>query len=91
MKKLVALALIIISSFCFSSCTKMENRDASKKLNVAYEVLGDEQKRKTYDQFGSAAFEQGAPGNGGYSYGGANFNGMDFSDIFWRYYFLKFF
>lgn len=36
MKKLVALALIIISSFCFSSCTKMENRDASKKLNVAY-------------------------------------------------------
>lgn len=36
-----------------------------KEVTQAYEVLSDEQKRKTYDQFGSAAFEQGGPGAGG--------------------------
>lgn len=30
-----------------------------KDVNEAYQVLGDKQKRATYDQFGSAAFEQG--------------------------------
>lgn len=33
-----------------------------KEINQAYEVLSDQQKRKTYDQFGSAAFEQGGAG-----------------------------
>src|SRR5690242_20290438 len=36
-----------------------------KEVTKAYEVLGDAQKRQTYDQFGAAAFEQGGPGAGG--------------------------
>ena len=37
MRKIVVVALIIISSFCLSSCTKTESGDFSKKtLNVAY-------------------------------------------------------
>lgn len=35
-----------------------------KEITKAYEVLSDAQKRKTYDQFGEAAFEQGGPGAG---------------------------
>ncbi|OGH02987.1 MAG: hypothetical protein A2798_00985 [Candidatus Levybacteria bacterium RIFCSPHIGHO2_01_FULL_37_17] len=33
-----------------------------KEITKAYEVLSDSQKRKTYDQFGEAAFEQGGAG-----------------------------
>lgn len=36
-----------------------------KEVTKAYEVLGNEEKRKTYDQFGAAAFEGGAGGPGG--------------------------
>jgi DnaJ-class molecular chaperone len=36
-----------------------------KEVNKAYEVLSDAQKRQTYDQFGSAAFEQGGPSGQG--------------------------
>ncbi len=46
-----------------------------KDINEAYQVLGDATKRKTYDQFGSAAFENGGMGTGG---GRQGFNG-DFS------------
>ncbi len=35
-----------------------------KEINEAYEVLGNEEKRKAYDQFGHAAFQQGGPGGG---------------------------
>lgn len=53
-----------------------------KEVQEAYEVLGDEQKRKTYDQFGSAAFEQGAQGGNPYGqYGGFNTSGFGFEDI----------
>jgi DnaJ-class molecular chaperone len=64
-----------------------------KEINQAYEVLSDEQKRKTYDQFGHAAFDpasgmggnpfsggfrQGGPFSYTYSTGGQNpFEGMD--------------
>lgn len=41
-----------------------------KEVTKAYEVLGDPQKRQTYDQFGSAAFEQGGSG-GQEPFGGA--------------------
>ena len=36
MKKIAVVALIIISSFCLSSCTKPESGNVSKTLNVAY-------------------------------------------------------
>lgn len=57
-----------------------------KEVQEAYEVLGDEQKRKTYDQFGSAAFDNNAGGNpygsyGNYNYGGFNTSGFGFDDI----------
>lgn len=52
-----------------------------KDINEAYQVLGDKQKRTTYDQFGSAAFEQGAgPGPGGFG-GAGGFGGFDFSNM----------
>ncbi len=52
-----------------------------KEINEAYQVLGDEQKRKRYDQFGTA--EPGFGGRGGNTAEGEwNFNGGDFGDIF---------
>lgn len=45
-----------------------KSKDAAEKFKEvthAYEVLSDQQKRQAYDQFGHAAFEQGAPGAGG--------------------------
>ncbi|MEK9130934.1 MAG: J domain-containing protein, partial [Patescibacteria group bacterium] len=42
----------------------------------AYQVLGDPQKRQKYDQFGSAAFEQGGGGGQGHGFGGFDFSGF---------------
>jgi molecular chaperone DnaJ len=65
-----------------------------KEVQEAYDVIGDAEKRKKYDQFGQAAFEPGAAAGGrtwSYRWGsrpgqgsaaGADFGGFDFSKIF---------
>ena len=68
----------------FRKLAKKYHPDVSKEENAAekfkeaqeaYAVLSDENKRKQYDQFGHAAFDNN--GAGGY-----DFSGFDFSDIF---------
>jgi len=59
--------------------------DAPKKfeeIQEAYDVLFDDNKRKQYDQFGMAAFEQGAStGGAGNPFAGGGFSGAGFGDV----------
>ncbi|MBT3413087.1 MAG: DnaJ domain-containing protein [Candidatus Jacksonbacteria bacterium] len=68
-----------------------------KEISEAYSILGDEKKRKQYDQFGDAAFNggQGAPGGGGFNWQGfggqggfqnANINFEDLGDLFGEFF-----
>lgn len=52
-----------------------------KEVQEAYAVLSDEDKRRQYDQFGHAAFQNGE-GTGAGGFGGFDFSGFDYGDIF---------
>lgn len=54
-----------------------EAAERFKEANEAYEVLGDEERRATYDRFGHA----GLGGNGGFGQGASSFSDI-FSDVF---------
>ena len=61
------------------------DKEAEKKFkeaSEAYAILSDPQKRKQYDQFGHAAFENGGGGGAGGFGGFGGFDGADMGDIF---------
>lgn len=61
-----------------------------KEVQEAYDILYDDQKRSTYDQFGHAAFEQGAGGAGGGNpfsgFGGFDAGDIDLGDVFSQFF-----
>lgn len=52
-----------------------------KEATEAYTILSDAEKRRQYDQFGHAAFENSGGGGAG-GFGGFDFSGADMGDIF---------
>ena len=61
------------------------DKEAEKKFKEAteaYGVLSDPDKRRQYDQFGHAAFENGGAGGAGGFGGFSGFDGADMGDIF---------
>ena len=59
-----------------------EAEEKFKKVSRAYEILGDEGKRKQYDQHGEAAFDPNMGAGGGRGPAGGGFRGADPRDIF---------
>ena len=58
-----------------------------KEINEAVSVLGDDQKRQQYDQFGSDYFKQGGRGGFDFSDFAKGFGGFsDFGDIFEQFF-----
>lgn len=53
-----------------------------KEASEAYAILSDPEKKRQYDQFGHAAFEQGGGGGGGFDYSNMGDMGDIFGDIF---------
>ncbi|MEZ4754072.1 MAG: molecular chaperone DnaJ [Bdellovibrionota bacterium] len=62
----------------------LEAEEKFKEATDCYAILSDAQRRQTFDQFGWAAFEQGAGGSGGFGGFGADFAGFEdiFGDLF---------
>ncbi|MFA7314617.1 MAG: molecular chaperone DnaJ [Candidatus Magasanikbacteria bacterium] len=74
---------------------KTGNEEKFKEINEAFQVVGDDTKRKQYDQYGADFEQQGGFGGGvnwndfmnasrgqGGGFGNANFDGIDLGDIF---------
>ena len=53
-----------------------------KEAGEAYAVLSDSEKRAAYDRYGHAAFDANSAAGQASGFGGFDFGGMDFSDIF---------
>jgi len=61
------------------------NKDAEakfKEAGEAYAVLSDPDKKAAYDRYGHAAFDANSAAGQASGFGGFDFSGMDFSDIF---------
>jgi len=66
---------------------KAEAETKFKEINEAYQILSDEKKRQTYDQFGHAAFDPsfGMGGAGGYGGGNPFAGGFQQGPFTWSY------
>lgn len=63
--------------------SKEEAQKKFLELSQAFEVLSDDKKRAIYDKYGEAGLKETAAGG--------DYQGMDFSDVFEKYYFLLIF
>ena len=59
-----------------------EAEEKFKEAGEAYAVLSDKDKRAAYDRYGHAAFDANSAAGRASGFGGFDFGGMDFTDIF---------